>query len=244
MKIIMSRFLLFLFFIFSGPLYAEEGFTGLWQGEKYGEDKENPESFFQLKLYQYGNHVKGSYCYISEYGNRIDCGVDNEININGSAESDTILYVTFDSPFGGKNGRAKLITDHNKMIWQVVAFPQEGDFVVPEEYSLNKYIPDKSSKVVRKMLVTDSFNVIIYNKCGISEKCDRVSYLGIRQSDGQVMMLEGNAFSADQKKSHVDVYEFRNKNVNYRVYLDEGLLEVRKDGTAIVSQKGRWVIIN
>jgi hypothetical protein len=48
-------------------------------GRRIGND-----STLTLQLAESGNRITGSYCYISQRGNRIDCPEDDERNLSGT----------------------------------------------------------------------------------------------------------------------------------------------------------------
>ena len=110
---------------------AESNFTGRWEGEDEGQ------STLNLSLNQTGNVLTGTYCYITQAGNRIDCPGDEEDNIHGLV-SNGKAEIIFDSSFGGKNGRATIELDGAKMKWHLVKAPMKGNYYAPNSYDLTR----------------------------------------------------------------------------------------------------------
>jgi hypothetical protein len=65
-------------------------------GRRIGND-----STLTLQLAESGNRITGSYCYISQRGNRIDCPEDDERNLSGTIAGNR-ANVEFNSSFGGR----------------------------------------------------------------------------------------------------------------------------------------------
>lgn len=110
---------------------AESNFTGRWEGEDAGQ------STLNLSLNQTGNVLTGTYCYITQAGNRIDCPGDEENNIHGLVKNGK-AEIKFDSSFGGKNGRATLELDGVKMKWHLIKAPVNGNYYAPDKYVLTR----------------------------------------------------------------------------------------------------------
>lgn len=110
---------------------AESNFTGRWEGEDAGQ------STLNLSLNQTGNVLTGTYCYITQAGNRIDCPVDEEKNIHGLVKNGK-AEIVFDSSFRGKNGRATLERDGAHMKWHLVKEPVNGEYYAPINYVLTR----------------------------------------------------------------------------------------------------------
>jgi len=237
MKFLFSYLILFCAFI-SPSVLARENFTGGWYGEILYENKETPASTFELQLTQHGEKITGRYCFITQYGNRIDCINTNEVNINGLAKSEFISFVTFNSTFGGRGGKARLTIDGDNLKWKMLTPPTHGDYYVPKEYVLLKKATMAHSS---KTLKTRDYIVKIINNCGlINQPCNSASYLGIRNSDNNVINLTGKTFSY-----HNDVvygYEFINGDFAYRIYLNTATIELRKNNKIVFSQKGEWEV--
>jgi len=237
MKFSMS-YLILLYTFLSPSSFALENFTGKWYGEVFYDNKKIPESTFELQLIQNLQKVSGRYCFITKYGNRIDCVNDDEINIKGVAQSKYISLVTFNSSFGGKDGKAKLTIEGDHLKWTVLTLPMHGKYYIPKEYLLTRKAAEAHS---HNTLETKDYIVTVTNNCEVvSKPCNNVSYLGIRKSDNNVINLSGTSFYSVNYSGVVSGYEFSNKEFSYRVYLDEAKIEVIKDNKIIFSQKGVW----
>lgn len=110
---------------------ADSNFTGRWEGEDAGQ------STLNLSLTQTGNVLTGTYCYITQSGNRIDCPGDEEDNIHGVVKNGK-AEIIFDSSFGGKDGQATLELDDAKMKWHLVKAPVKGNYYAPNNYDLTR----------------------------------------------------------------------------------------------------------
>ncbi|QAU24627.1 hypothetical protein EO087_12010 [Dyella sp. M7H15-1] len=111
-------------------VHANKSFSGEWRYVQYIDTSKKPYSTFDIRLVE-GNDgkIQGSYCFITQGGNRIDCDPDGEeINITGrAAPDDSSTEVHFYSFFGAKDGVARLSRVGNDLIWQVIKNPS-GDF--------------------------------------------------------------------------------------------------------------------
>lgn len=107
---------------------------GRWitQGESNAEGI--PISSFSLHVTEANQQITGEYCYISNYGNRIDC--DNAFT--GKKIGKNSYSVQFDSQFGGVNGRATLQLKQQKLYWTLVQAPQHGDYNIAQTAVLSK----------------------------------------------------------------------------------------------------------
>jgi hypothetical protein len=128
-------------FSFALSLHAEQQaipdatiFSGHWEGSRdAGEDTAS----LSLSLIQNNDKLTGSYCYIARNGRRIDCPDDRALNLQGSVKG-SIATVVFDSSFGGKNGKAVLRVNGNKMQWELTLTPQDGEYYTPDKFSLTR----------------------------------------------------------------------------------------------------------
>lgn len=110
---------------------GNENFSGKWQGES------GTSSTFTLVLKQNAQTLTGSYCYITQHGNRIDCPEQDEDNLHGSVKGNR-AHIVFDSSFGGINGQATLILQDGMMTWQLEKEPVKGEYYAPESYTLSR----------------------------------------------------------------------------------------------------------
>jgi hypothetical protein len=95
------------------------------------------DSTLTLRLAESGNRITGSYCYISQKGNRIDCPEDDERNLSGTIAGNR-ANIEFNSSFGGPGGRAVLAIKGSEMEWRLVTPPQKGNDYAPLRYTLRK----------------------------------------------------------------------------------------------------------
>lgn len=116
--------------LFQSISWAAEGvFSGDWEYVEHVTGSSKSYSTFEIKLREAGDgSVTGSYCLVTQNGNRIDCGADGTENISGHAQEDgRRAEVHFYSFFGAKDGLAELRSYDNSLTWKVTKNP-EGDF--------------------------------------------------------------------------------------------------------------------
>ncbi|WP_322011706.1 hypothetical protein [Paraburkholderia sp. J12] len=108
---------------------AEDHFSGNWEYVEHVSGSSKPYSTFEIKLNESPDGtVTGSYCFITQNGNRIDCGKEGEENIYGHAREDgQSAEIHFYSFFGAKDGLADLSNYNNTLKWKVTKNPK-GDF--------------------------------------------------------------------------------------------------------------------
>ncbi|WP_314418876.1 hypothetical protein [Pseudescherichia vulneris] len=226
---------LFIFLVLASacsiPVIAQDDFTGQW----HGENKEL--SMLDLSLNQKDNRLTGTYCYIAQAGNRIDCPPDNEINIHGIVRNGK-AEVVFSSSFGGKSGHARLELNGEQMKWQLIKSPVHGDYYAPLNYVLTRQPPATSS--ITREFSTNKFTVTITSHCGdFNAPCNDMSYLGVRRSDNSVIALKGNTLQ--NSAGEVVGAEFNNGNVSYKVAYKPVKLTVSEGDRVLVEQAGQWV---
>ncbi|HBU6129651.1 hypothetical protein [Enterobacter sp. 168J2] len=215
----------------SGHAIAKDMFSGQWSGEQKNE------STLTLRLNQVGQNVNGSYCYVTQNGNRIDCPPDDENNLKGVI-AENRANVEFNSSFGGGKGHAKLEVVGDKMIWTLITPPQKGEYYAPQNYKLTKML--KSSTPEKRTFETEKFNITLVNKCGSFEiDCNSMFYLGIRKSDNSTISLDGKTFKDTAGK--VTGSLFKNGEITYTVTYNPLKLVVSKGGHVLVDQPGQWV---
>lgn len=107
---------------------------GSWitQGETNAQGV--PMTSFNLHVIEANQKITGEYCYISNYGNRIDC--DNAFT--GKKIADNHYLIQFNSQFGGVNGRATLQLKQQKLYWTLRQAPQQGDYSIAQTAVLSK----------------------------------------------------------------------------------------------------------
>lgn len=206
-------------------------FDGEWSGE-FGDD-----STLTLRLAESGNRITGSYCYISQRGNRIDCPEDDERNLTGTIAGNR-ANVEFNSSFGGVGGRAVLEIKGSEMEWRLVTPPQKGNYYAPLRYTLRK-APSVQNAEFRK-LDTEKFDISLINRCGRFEsECDAMVYLGVRKSDNSTISLKGKTFRDSAGKIIGSTY--KNGEIAYTVTYAPVKLVVSKGNRVLVEQSGQWL---
>ncbi|HKU25189.1 MAG TPA: hypothetical protein VJQ54_06930 [Candidatus Sulfotelmatobacter sp.] len=115
-------------------------FSGKWDSIGRDDDHGRPYSTFSISLNEDEvGKVRGAYCLITHYGNRIDCGSDQELNVSGRAERGKgIAIVNFYSFFGATGGVAKITVDDKRLMWDVIKCPEGGDYYSPLHIEMRK----------------------------------------------------------------------------------------------------------
>lgn len=205
-------------------------FDGEWAGEH-----EN-DSTLTLLLAESGNRITGSYCYISQRGNRIDCPEDDEHNLSGTIVGNR-ANVEFNSSFGGAGGRAVLELNRSEMEWRLVTPPQKGNDYAPLRYTLRKAASVHHAET--RKLDTEKFTISLINKCGRFEgECDQMVYLGVRKSDNSTISLKGKTLHDSSGKIIGSTY--KNGDIAYTVTYAPAKLVVSKGSQVLVEQSGQW----
>ncbi|HDR2621987.1 TPA: hypothetical protein QCI71_002881 [Enterobacter chuandaensis] len=206
-------------------------FDGDWAGEF-----EN-DSTLTLRLAESGNRITGSYCYISQKGNRIDCPEDDERNLSGTIAGNR-ASVEFNSSFGGVGGRAVLEIKGGEMKWRLVSPPQNGNYYAPLHYTLRKAASVQHAE--SRKLDTEKFAISLINKCGHFEsECDQMYYLGVRKSDNSTISLMGKTLRDYAGKIIGSTY--KNGEIAYTVTYAPAKLVVSKGSHILVEQSGQWL---
>ena len=84
-------------------------------------------SSFNIDLNITNNDVIGNFCYVTHFGNRIDC--DNKFK---SQLKNKNIFFDFNSSFGGENGKAVISMNNNSISWKLLQEPS-GKFYVPKK---------------------------------------------------------------------------------------------------------------
>ncbi|ELY2596588.1 hypothetical protein [Cronobacter sakazakii] len=220
----------FLMGLYSVSVMAGDTFTGQWEGAVQND------STLTLRLKQKGKKLTGSYCYITQQGNRIDCPAAEEENLRGTVNNDQAA-VEFTSSFGGGTGQAQLSVSGDKMSWKMVQAPDKGEYYAPETYNLSKQ--EGASLSETRRFTTEKFNISLTNKCGnFLSSCNDMLYLGIRKSDNSVITLTGKSLLDDQGK--VIGSQYNNADVKYTVQYEPLRLTVNQGNKTLVNQPGEW----
>ncbi|MGX5029095.1 hypothetical protein ACWKYF_19450 [Enterobacter asburiae] len=216
---------------FATNIQAGLAFDGDWAGEF-----EN-DSTLTLRLAESGNRITGSYCYISQRGNRIDCPEDDEQNLSGTIAGNR-ANVEFNSSFGGPGGRAVLEIKGSEMEWRLVTPPQKGNYYAPQRYTLRKAASVQNAET--RKLDTERFAISLINKCGhFDSECDQMVYLGVRKSDNSTISLRGKTLLDSAGKIIGSTY--KNGETVYTVTYAPVKLVVSKGNHVLVEQSGQWL---
>jgi hypothetical protein len=130
-------------FAFLNPASAQvkmSNFSGEWESVVYADNSGVPYSTLVIKLEEPKDRIiVGSYCYITQHGNRIDCGENGENNIKGQlSENGRKVNINFYSFFGAKNGLATLTRSGDRLVWKVRREPNGGFFYGPYSEKLKR----------------------------------------------------------------------------------------------------------
>ncbi|WP_024558560.1 hypothetical protein ACP26F_13060 [Franconibacter pulveris 1160] len=216
--------------LFSLQAMAAGEFTGQWTGE------EKDQSTLTLQLKQTDNTITGSYCYITQNGNRIDCPAEGENNLKGTVNNHR-ARVEFTSSFGGA-GYANLDVDGENMVWNKAPSSGEGKYYAPQHYTLTKKPQATASE--RRKFETDKFTVTLANKCGeFKTPCNNMFYLGVRKSDNSVITLQGKTVL--NASGDVVGSEYKNGDVTYKVDYEPVKLTVSQKENVLIEQPGQWL---
>ena len=215
---------------FAANSQSRPAFDGVWAGG-VGND-----STLTLQLAESGNRITGSYCYISQRGNRIDCPEDDEHNLSGTIAGNR-ANVEFNSSFGGAGGRAVLEIKGSEMEWRLVTPPQKGNDYAPLRYTLRKAASVQNAET--RKLDTERFAISLINKCGhFDSECDQMVYLGVRKSDNSTISLRGKTLHDSAGKIIGSTY--KNGEIAYTVTYAPVKLVVSKGSHVLVEQSGQW----
>ncbi|SAL10267.1 hypothetical protein AWB71_00155 [Caballeronia peredens] len=127
--------------MFPVPCVAGNGsLSGEWEYIEHVAGSNKPYSNFQLNLSEGSNGtVTGSYCFITQNGNRIDCDLSGVKNIHGDVEKDgRHANVQFNSFLGAKAGLAYLNRYDNILTWKVIKNPIGDFFYGPYSVTLKR----------------------------------------------------------------------------------------------------------
>ena len=113
---------------------APPSLLGSWSEQGPSNAQHLPIHQFNIEIQQANQNILGKYCYIAQYGNRIDC--DN--TFKGKRISPNHYQVSFDSSFGGRNGIAELsLSPANRLRWNLIQAPQQGQYAIPQYSELS-----------------------------------------------------------------------------------------------------------
>lgn len=127
--------------LFHSMSWAADGrFSGDWEYVELVAGSSKPYSTFEIKLNEAGDGtVTGSYCFITQNGNRIDCDINGAENITGHVREDgRRAEVHFYSFFGAKDGLADLVSYDDALTWKVANNPKGDFFYGPYSVTLTR----------------------------------------------------------------------------------------------------------
>jgi len=117
-------------------------FSGKWESIVKTDSSDTPYSVSNLSLTEdLGGNISGAYCFVTNFGGKIDCGKDTDRNITGKVikGNPKTATVRFNPFFGAKNGVAKLeINNDSTITWAVTTQPKGGNFYGPNHAIFNK----------------------------------------------------------------------------------------------------------
>lgn len=112
-------------------------FQGQWSYESIKNNDSMANKTFNINLSSISNNkVEGNYCSISRNGAKIDCFEEDEKNIFGIIENDT-LRIGFKSSWKNSKGNAKLFFDENSKL-NFVLGECTGEIYLPTKILLKK----------------------------------------------------------------------------------------------------------
>jgi hypothetical protein len=191
----MKKILLFAFFalfLLDSKAFPDAlDLTGRWEAIERSSDSSTPQAVIDLSLtVDKSGSVQGSYCFVTQHGNRIDCGNDEGTKnisghlVEGKPEK---AIVEFSSFFGAKKGIAEIkLSNEASIDWDVLTLPQGGDFYGPEHAVLHRVtkknddIKGKKIVVVKRAYLYDEANTQRMRR-GYLIKGDHVQL--VKQSD-------------------------------------------------------------
>jgi len=104
-----------------------------WLYEKNLQNKPYSTFTIDLNISKNTNTVSGTLCYVTRFGNRIDCFNKFE----GTVYKKQVFF-NFNSSLGAKNGEAKIIFNDNNINWELLKEPL-GEYYIPHTATLTKY---------------------------------------------------------------------------------------------------------
>lgn len=115
--------------IAQAPQTEASPLLGEWRYASAQHEGKKSYSTFVIKLHKSsGNQITGSYCFITEEGQRIDCDTEGINNLNGTISPDRLrATINFFSFFGSKNGISDISINNRELHWKVTRNP-DGDF--------------------------------------------------------------------------------------------------------------------
>ncbi|WP_281237911.1 tetratricopeptide repeat protein [Flavobacterium praedii] len=133
---------------------------GSWEWSDNSKNVDVPESLFTLIIEKInGDNIIARYCAIADSGNKIDCSNDEkEFNLKGIIKNNKIT-ATFNSFFGGKNGKVEITINGNTLSWKIVQKPNGGEYYAPDSCILTK-VKEKKISEANKNTFSKFYNKI------------------------------------------------------------------------------------
>ena len=111
--------------------------AGVWEVVTIHSGRDTPYSVLTIELRVRGDEVSGRYCFILDYGNRIDCDPASGENFQGRLSGNgRSAHVSFQSFFGGGPGQATLNLRDSVLLWTVTVTPDGGLYPGPMQAKL------------------------------------------------------------------------------------------------------------
>ncbi|ROI03570.1 MULTISPECIES: hypothetical protein [unclassified Chryseobacterium] len=135
--------------------------VGIWEYIDNSNKKDIPNEIFTLNIKNYKNDsITAQYCAIEDRGNKIDCSNEENNNVKGIIKGHKI-YLSFNSFFEGKDGKAEIEIHNEYLLWKVTKSPI-GKYYAPSQAKLYK----KEKKVQEniqdnKATVNSEANIIL-----------------------------------------------------------------------------------
>ncbi len=138
---------------------SDQSFSGVWsiREDVAGQRKLYSTFVIEINKDKVGN-ISGSYCFITRYGNRIDCSSDGEKNLSGRVEDGkNKARLSFYSFFGATDGVAEITVSGDQLLWNVVEQPKGGDYYGPLRVDLRRDDLLGCHSVERKVVAERAF---------------------------------------------------------------------------------------
>lgn len=119
-------------------------YIGMWNEKSYDSNKELVSSLSLTINDISQSKIGGDYCYISRYGNKIDC----DTTFEGTAKNDKQYLINFTSSFDNLEGKALLTLNKQSITWTLKDFPADLGVPAPKSATLlkgNKIVSNENS---------------------------------------------------------------------------------------------------
>ncbi|MFE8152796.1 hypothetical protein RBA63_13065 [Brenneria goodwinii] len=236
MKQLKTALLALSLFTLTSFTYAGSLYTGQWRGETKSSQGADDVSM-KIWLHESSGKIIGRYCLIYQSGNRTDCSGDDETNIRGKVEGSVKANITFDSWFGGKNGKAILVANGALLHWQLVEKPNGHQSYIPFSFELKKISENYNDIKYIKKFSTKTYNMRIIDHCdNFISPCDNVTLMVISHKGNDAFMLPGKTIIT---KDNTLNFEFFDTEKDNRAELKENTFTLSIAGKSII-ENGEW----